>query len=212
MVRRVTSAALVAVLLAGVIAPEAAAHHPMGGTTPTTFWHGLLSGFGHPIIGLDHFAAVIAAGCIAATQRNALALALTYGLVMLGGAALHAMGVTVPGAELLAALAVIVLGAVLAWPRTVAFPAALGLFALAGVIHGYVLGEAIVGAEPGPLVAYFIGLAVIQVAIMAGIVWLARTVLNVTEFSLRPLPLRAAGVAALALGLWFLAQNAMGVA
>ena len=38
----------------------ALAHHPMGGTTPTTFMQGLLSGIGHPILGLDHLAALIA--------------------------------------------------------------------------------------------------------------------------------------------------------
>lgn len=210
MVRRIVSAALFAALLAGVMASEAAAHHPMGGVTPTTFWHGLLSGFGHPIIGLDHFVAVIAAGCIAATQRNALALALTYVLVMLAGAAVHAMAVTAPGAEALAALAVIALGAVLAWPRAIAFPAALSLFALAGLVHGYVLGESIVGAEPAPLLAYFAGLAVTQAAIVAGIVWLARTVLSQSDSTLKPLPLRAVGAAALALGAWFLAQNVVG--
>lgn len=212
MVRRIISAAVMAALLVGSMVPEAWAHHPMGGTTPTTFWHGLLSGFGHPIIGLDHFAAVVAAGCIAATQRNAVALALTYVLLMLGGAAVHAMGVTMPGAEVVAAVAVIALGAVLTWPRSIAFSAAITLFALAGLIHGYVLGESIAGAEPAPLVAYFAGLAVIQAGIVAGIVWIGRTVLGSADSPTRPLPLRAAGLAACALGVWFLAQSAIGAA
>ena len=43
----------------------ALAHHPMGGTTPTTFMQGLLSGIGHPILGLDHLAALIAVGLVA---------------------------------------------------------------------------------------------------------------------------------------------------
>jgi hypothetical protein len=43
----------------------ASAHHPMGGTTPQTLWHGLLSGFGHPVIGLDHLAFVVAMGLLA---------------------------------------------------------------------------------------------------------------------------------------------------
>ena len=44
----------------------ALAHHPMGGRMPATFTDGLLSGLGHPIIGLDHLAAVLAIGCLAA--------------------------------------------------------------------------------------------------------------------------------------------------
>ncbi len=43
--------------------------------------------------------------------------------------------------------------------------AALALFALAGLIHGYALGELIYGAEPTPLYAYLLGLTVIQSAV-----------------------------------------------
>ena len=38
----------------------AIAHHPMGGNTPSTLWEGLLSGVGHPIIGFDHLAFIVA--------------------------------------------------------------------------------------------------------------------------------------------------------
>jgi len=39
------------------------------------------------------------------------------------------------------------------------------LFAIAGLAHGYALGESIVGAEASPLIAYLLGLLVIQTAI-----------------------------------------------
>ena len=42
---------------------------------------------------------------------------------------------------------------------------ALLLFAVAGLVHGYALGELIVGAEPSPLMAYLLGLLIIQTAI-----------------------------------------------
>ena len=45
------------------------AHHVMGGKTPSTFREGILSGLGHPVIGIDHFAAVVAVGCLAAAHR-----------------------------------------------------------------------------------------------------------------------------------------------
>jgi len=51
-------------------ASSAFAHHPMGGDVPATMLHGLLSGIGHPVIGLDHLAFVIAVGLIAAFQKN----------------------------------------------------------------------------------------------------------------------------------------------
>ncbi|MEM9273909.1 MAG: HupE/UreJ family protein [Cyanobacteria bacterium P01_F01_bin.143] len=53
----------------------AQAHHPLGGGTPANFIEGLLSGFGHPIIGLDYFAFVIAFGLIAVlTAKRGLLL------------------------------------------------------------------------------------------------------------------------------------------
>src|SRR5512143_2201835 len=70
-------------------AAPAFAHHVMGGRTPATFTEGILSGLGHPVIGLDHLAAVVAIGCLAAAHRSASALAVTFVLAMISGVALH---------------------------------------------------------------------------------------------------------------------------
>jgi urease accessory protein len=94
-------------------ASPAFAHHMMGGRMPGNFGEGLLSGLGHPIIGLDHFAAVVAVGCLAAAHRAAPMLAIGYVLAMIAGVAVHLQGATVPGAEILVALSVIALGAVM---------------------------------------------------------------------------------------------------
>ena len=53
-------------LAAALAAEPALAHHVMGGAMPATFGQGLLSGLGHPIIGLDHLAALVGAGLVAA--------------------------------------------------------------------------------------------------------------------------------------------------
>nr|MDJ0600449.1 HupE/UreJ family protein [Crocosphaera sp.] len=45
-----------------ILAQPATAHHPFGGQTPSNFFEGFLSGLGHPIIGLDHFAFILASG------------------------------------------------------------------------------------------------------------------------------------------------------
>ena len=42
------------------------------GPERVAFVEGLLSGLGHPVIGLDHLAAVIAVGCLAATQPKGM--------------------------------------------------------------------------------------------------------------------------------------------
>ena len=62
------------------------AHHVMGGRTPATFAEGILSGLGHPIIGVDHFAAVVAVGCLAAAHRAAWRFARALGALGLNDA------------------------------------------------------------------------------------------------------------------------------
>lgn len=43
-----------------LLAPDAApAHHLMDGALPATPWQGLLSGLAHPVVGLDHLAALV---------------------------------------------------------------------------------------------------------------------------------------------------------
>jgi urease accessory protein len=174
------------------------AHHLMGGRMPATFTDGLLSGLGHPIIGLDHFAAVVAVGCLAAAHRAAPALALAFVLAMIGGVALHVHGATMPGAEILVALSVIALGALMLRRRQMPAGPALALFAAVGLLHGYALGESIYGAEPTPLYAYLLGLAVVQsviaLAAMRAARWLAQK-----SADLSPLRLIGAGIAGIGL-------------
>jgi urease accessory protein len=144
------------------VSAPAFAHHVMGGRMPATFGEGVLSGLGHPVIGLDHLAAVVAVGCLAAAHRSASVLAVVFVLAMTGGVALHLHGTAVPGAEILVALTVLALGVLMVVRGNMSAGAAAVLFAMVGVIHGYALGESIYGAERAPLYAYLIGLAVIQ--------------------------------------------------
>lgn len=176
----------------------ALAHHLMGGRTPASFTDGLLSGLGHPVIGLDHFAAVVAVGCLAAAHRAAAALAIGFVAAMIAGVALHLHGTTVPGAEILVALSVIFLGAFMLRKSDVGAVAALLLFAIVGLIHGYALGESIYGAEPTPLYAYLLGLAVIQGAIALAAVQVTRVVRR-RAAGLSPLRLVGAGIAGIGL-------------
>jgi urease accessory protein len=170
MIARIIVLALVVALAFG---PEPAlAHHLMGGKMPASFAQGLLSGLGHPIIGLDHLAAVIAVGCLAATQRLGAWLAVGYVIAMMIGAAAHVGEATVPGAEIFVAVSVIALGVVLIRKSALRLDLVIALFAFTGLVHGYALGESIAGAEQTPLYAYFIGLVLIQ----SGIVLLAMTI------------------------------------
>ncbi|MGN6572693.1 MAG: HupE/UreJ family protein [Pseudolabrys sp.] len=190
--------------LAGVVlaAEPALAHHVMGGRMPATFGEGLLSGLGHPVIGLDHFAAVVAVGCLAAAHRAGALLALGFVAAMMLGVAAHLGGATVPGAELLVALTVIGLGVAVVRDPPLPAVAAVALFVAAGLVHGYALGESIYGAERSPLAAYLLGLAVIQAAI-------ALAALNVTRGLVRRSSsnVRLIGAAVAGIGLAFLMQG-----
>jgi len=190
--------------LAGLFfaAEPALAHHVMGGRMPATFGEGFLSGLGHPVIGLDHFAAVVAVGCLAAAHRAGFTLALGFVAAMMLGVAAHLGGTTVPGAELLVALTVIGLGVAVVRDPPLPALAAVALFVAAGLVHGYALGESIYGAERSPLAAYLLGLAVIQSAI-------ALAAMNITRVLLRrgPTPVRLIGAGVAGIGLAFLMQG-----
>jgi urease accessory protein len=180
------------------------AHHVMGGRMPATFAEGLLSGLGHPIIGIDHFAAVIAIGCIAATQKRGAMLAIGYVVAMILGVAAHVGELTVPMAEILVALSVIVLGFFLLRSRPLKSDIAFALFAAAGLVNGYALGESIAGAEQTPLYAYFVGLAVIQSAVALSAMAVARAWMRA---SADPVALRLVGGGIAGVGIAVLAQQ-----
>lgn len=183
---------------AALMVDPAFAHHVMGGRMPVTFADGMLSGVGHPIIGLDHFAAVVAVGCLAAAHRAGPALVIGFVLAMIAGVAAHVRGATVPAAEIIVALSVIFLGAMLLRNRQIPTAAVLSLFIGVGLIHGYVLGESIYGAETSPLTAYFIGLAAIQSVVALTAMFAARAVVQ-RQTDVQNVRLVGAGIAGIGL-------------
>jgi urease accessory protein len=194
-----------AAALAVLVVEPAAAHHVMGGEMPMTFTQGLLSGLGHPVIGLDHLAAVIAVGCLAATQQRGVPLVIGYVVAMIVGAAAHVGEASVKGAEIFVACSVLALGLVLFLKRDLRVDIAFALFAFAGLVNGYALGESVAGAEATPLYAYFIGLAVVQSAIALGIMALFRTLAAGAGFA--PVAARLVGACVTAVGIVTLVQQ-----
>jgi urease accessory protein len=151
---------------AAMLAPTGAlAHHVMGGKVPVTFMQGLLSGLAHPIIGLDHFAAVVGVGILAALLGRGVVPVLAFSAAMILGVVLHLASANIPAAELLVGLSTLLIGGLVALRRSLGMLSAAVLFATAGVVHGYALGESIVGAEASPLGAYLAGLLAVQTAV-----------------------------------------------
>ncbi|MCA3271613.1 MAG: HupE/UreJ family protein [Roseomonas sp.] len=179
----------------------AAAHHPMDGAMPQTLWQGFASGIGHPVIGLDHLAFLLAAGVLAAALPRGEASRAIAGFLMAGmaGLALHMAGIGLGPIEALIAASVLLVGLALLVAKRVSAPALLAGFALAGLFHGHAFAEAVIGAEATPILAYLAGLAVIQGALMLGAMALAQQATRARW--LRP----AMGAVASLAGLGFLA-------
>jgi urease accessory protein len=197
------------VAFALLLSPTAAqAHHVMGGVTPQTFGQGLLSGLAHPVIGLDHFAFVAAAGILAAPLARGAVMPLLFLAGGAVGAALHLAGLDLPGSEVAIALSVVALGGLVVLRRSAPAPVLAALFALAGVFHGYALTESIVGAEPAPLSAYLAGLVAVQYAVSLAALYGTRW-LTAERPALAPAAFVAAGAALLAVGLTLLLGAAL---
>jgi urease accessory protein len=172
--------------IAMMIAEPAWAHHVMDGTLPQTFLDGLLSGFGHPVIGVDHLAAIVGVGILAALAGRSAAAVLAFSVAVIAGVGLHLTNVDLPASELFVGLTTLVLGALVIARQSMGAGLALLLFAVAGLVHGHALGESIVGAEASPLMAYLLGLLVMQSAIGVSVYAAVR--------SLARWPARAAGL------------------
>ena len=182
-------------------ADPAFAHHMMGGRTPATFGEGLLSGLGHPVIGIDHLAFLVAVGVAVGVAGLNLLMPVLFVATSAVGVALHVRGVNVPGAEVMVAASVILAGALVA--RGAVSSAALwaALLAAGGLVHGYAFGESIYGAEATPLAAYLVGLVVIQSALAIGIAALTR------RLAVDAIAPRLAGAAIAGVGLAVLVQQ-----
>ncbi len=159
-------------------ASPALAHHPMGGSLPSSVLEGLLSGLGHPLIGLDHAAFLLGAGIAAAFLPSALTAVLGFVAATIAGCLLNVYGVTLPLAEIVVAASVVLLGALVLSGRRVAGSSYGVLFIVAGLFHGFAYGESILGAAQPPLAAYLIGFATIQLVVALAVTGLVRVIWN----------------------------------
>ena len=195
--RNTASLSLAGALLA--YAESAAAHHAMDGTAPTTFWHGLLSGLAHPIIGLDHLAYLVCLGIVAGPSGRVVSLPALFVGSMFAGINAHLVDFDFPGVEIAVGASVAIIGILLATGSAMSTRLVLGLLGAAGYAHGYALAESVVGAEPAPVFAYLIGLSAIQFAIAASVALLASG--RIGQLRISPMLARGAGAAAALFGL-----------
>jgi urease accessory protein len=180
------------------------AHHPMGGETPTNLFEGLASGVAHPVIGVDHFAFILAVGVLAAIAGARWLLPLAFVGGTLAGCFFALTGVEFAATEWLILLSVLALGLFLALGHKRFGPLEAGLIAVAGLFHGMAYAGGIIGAETGPLFAYLLGFAAIQAAIALGVMVLVRALIDA---SARPMAARVLGGVVLGIGLAFTVEG-----
>jgi urease accessory protein len=155
-------------------ATQALSHHPMGGATPATLMQGLLFGLGHPVIGFDHLAFILAVGFVTATTKLPLAVPLSFVAASALGVLVCTAGWALPFVESLVALSVLLAGVLLLWGGTMGGVTVALPLALFGLFHGYAFGEAVLGAEATPVIAYLAGLAIVQSLMIYGLVFALR--------------------------------------
>jgi urease accessory protein len=151
------------------------AHHLTGAELPYNVLYGVLSGIGHPLIGITHLIFMLGVGLLFALQpvvavsRVMLFLAATW-----MGALGHLLGLDIPAVEQMMALGIVVAGLMLVWKRAAVLPCVLALSAAAGTLHGFAYAEDIVGARTGPLLGYFFGFTLIQALVLLSTVMVVR--------------------------------------
>jgi len=137
-----------------LISGPAAAHTEVG--VPG----GLLSGFLHPLTGLDHLVAMVAVGLWGAQlgKPGIWVLPICFPAVMALGGVLGILGVPLPATELVVALSALVLGFAVAMALRVPFWAAAAVVGVFAVFHGFAHGAEMPAAANA--LAYGVGFVV----------------------------------------------------
>jgi urease accessory protein len=166
----------------------------MGGKIPSTFTEGIVSGLGHPIIGPDHLAFLVALGIAVAIGGLGFATPFLFLVAMACGVAAHVAAFNIPAAEIIVALSVVITGVLLAADRRIPDSGWAAIFSIAGFFHGYAYGESIYGAETTPLAAYLVGLVAIQTVLVLAIAFATRTAWKVSAIGPRLIGAAICGV------------------
>lgn len=187
----------------------ALAHHPTGGKVPANFFEGFMSGLAHPVIGIDHFAFVVAIGLLSAGQQNGFLIPGAFVLAAMAGTGIHLLSFDLPLSEIIIASSVIAFGAMLVVSKKINWLVLAGLGTVAGLFHGYAYGESIVGAQMTPLVAYLAGFSIIQYTIAMSALLIGKVVSQkfANQF---PKVLRFIGLAICSIGVVFLTTSIAG--
>jgi urease accessory protein len=183
-----------------LLAPVAAHSHE-GASLP---YGSFLAGLSHPVLGVDHFLAMVSVGIVSAQigGRAIWTVPGTFVSVMAVGGLLGAMNVGLTAIEAGIAFSVLILGLAIAAERRVPVVAAIAAVSFFAVFHGYAHGaEMPAVANAGRYAAGFMtGTAVLHImGVLIGDI--------AQHYARGKVLLRYAGGAIAGAGLWFLAGS-----
>ena len=141
-----------AALFAAAIATPALAH------TRHDMVFGLVSGFLHPISGVDHLFAMVAVGLWAAWLggRAIWLVPAAFVVAMIGGAVIGVVGIAFSLTEIAIALSLVLLGLSVAFRLRLPLAVSMAAVALFGLAHGHAHGgEIAIGSSVGQYVLGF---------------------------------------------------------
>jgi urease accessory protein len=103
---------------------------------------GFLTGFEHPLSGLDHFLAMFSVGLWGAQigGRSVWTLPVTFPLIMVVGGIMGIVGIALPAVEIGIALSIIVLGLAIVFSWKPSEWIVLGLICVFAICHGHAHG------------------------------------------------------------------------
>ena len=120
---------------------ESASAHLLDGKTPSTFAEGLLSGVGHPIIGPDYLAFLLALGIAVGVFRLSFFNPFLFVAAMICGVTMHVAGLYLPAADLIVPVSVLIAGLMLIIEERIPPAWWMAVFVAAGIFHGYSYGD-----------------------------------------------------------------------
>ena len=160
---------------------------------------GLISGFLHPIFGLDHLVAMVAVGLWGAQLKQPAIwlLPITFPVLMAVGGVLGVAGVALPAVEIGIAVSALILGLVVAFSVKAPLWVAAIIVGFFAIFHGHAHGTELPGAA-NPL-AYGVGFVV-----STGLLHLAGILLGlITKWPNGARTIQAMGGLIAALGAYF---------
>ncbi len=115
--------------------------------------HGLVHGFLHPVGGLDHVLAMVAAGLLAATLggRAIWLVPASFVALMVAGSVLGVQGIALPHVEVGIALSLVAFGALIAVRLTLPVGIAMAVVGAFAVFHGLAHGAEMPADASGAL-------------------------------------------------------------